>query len=126
MGHGLDVGRLLQPVVCLLLIVESRFNVEAIAFDNAILRARNTCSFRIVVDLEDPIFGNTADLLAAAFDDSYLIKRQPTLDKVKNLDYGVFCDVCYLERAETDFFDLGCGHRFCNECTRDHLQENIA
>ena len=54
MGHGLDVGRLLQPVVCLLLIVESRFNVEAIAFDNAILRARNTCSFRIVVDLEDP------------------------------------------------------------------------
>ena len=54
MGHGLDVGRLLQPVVCLLLIVESRFNVEAIAFDNIVLRACNTCSCRIVVGLEDP------------------------------------------------------------------------
>ena len=54
MGHGLDVGRLLQPVVCLLLIVESRFKIEAIAFDNIVLRACNTCSFRIVVGLEDP------------------------------------------------------------------------
>ena len=76
-----------------------------------------------VVDLEDP--SHTAKILAEALHGP-LIKRQSTLVKAKDLDYGVFCDVCYLERREAEFFDLGCGHKYCKDCTRDHLKENIA
>ena len=38
---------------------------------------------------------------------------------------GEFCDSCYLNYNPADFFALTCGHRFCINCNREHLQTKI-
>ena len=38
---------------------------------------------------------------------------------------GRFCDVCYCNYKEEDFFALKCGHSFCVNCVADHLRINI-
>ena len=35
------------------------------------------------------------------------------------------CDVCYEEYDETTFFGLKCKHAYCQECMKEHLQNNI-
>ena len=43
----------------------------------------------------------------------------------KRQEYGKFCDVCYLEFPVNEFYDLGCGHSYCMDCTREHLATKI-
>ena len=38
---------------------------------------------------------------------------------------GRFCNVCYYEYNEEDFFALSCDHEFCVNCVADHLRINI-
>ena len=39
---------------------------------------------------------------------------------------GTFCDVCYSNYKEEDFFSLKCKHKFCVNCQADHLRTKIS
>ena len=45
--------------------------------------------------------------------------------KADPVEGGIMCDSCYSEYDEKDFFALACGHKFCINCNRDHLQTRI-
>ena len=62
-----------------------------------------------------------AEPLVDNFDENFIDRKAEPVEEGE----GTFCDVCYFEFKESDFFSLQCKHSFCVNCTADHLRVNI-
>lgn len=72
-------------------------------------------------DDQELIINQNQKLAESILEEDFDIAVEP----VEEGEDGEFCNSCYLKYREADFFALPCGHRFCLNCNRDHLQTKI-